>query len=99
RGGRAGRSGGAGSGDCDKRKGAEQDGGAHGEDAMGGLTGRTALVTGAARGSGAAAARRLATEGVRVVLADLDGPGVSALADEIGQVAIRADVTRAEDIE
>jgi meso-butanediol dehydrogenase/(S,S)-butanediol dehydrogenase/diacetyl reductase len=69
------------------------------EDAMGGLTGRTVLITGAARGIGAASARRLAGEGARLVLADLDGSGVNALAAELGQVAIRADVTRAEDIE
>jgi NAD(P)-dependent dehydrogenase (short-subunit alcohol dehydrogenase family) len=66
---------------------------------MGGLTGRTVLITGAARGIGAASARRLAGEGARLVLADLDGPGVNALAAELGQVAIRADVTRPEDIE
>ena len=66
---------------------------------MGGLTGRTVLITGAARGIGAASARRLAGEGARLVLADLDGSGVNALAAELGQVAIRADVTRAEDIE
>jgi NAD(P)-dependent dehydrogenase (short-subunit alcohol dehydrogenase family) len=66
---------------------------------MGGLTGRTVLITGAARGIGAASARRLAGEGARLVLADLDGSGVNALAAELGQVAIRADVTRTEDIE
>src|SRR6188508_2800738 len=66
---------------------------------MGGLTGRTVLITGAARGIGAASARRLAGEGARLVLADLDGSGVNALAAELGQVAIRADVTRPEDIE
>ena len=65
---------------------------------MGSLAGRTALVTGAARGIGAASARRLAEEGARVVLADADGTGAETLAAELGQVAIRADVTRAEDI-
>jgi meso-butanediol dehydrogenase / (S,S)-butanediol dehydrogenase / diacetyl reductase len=63
------------------------------------LEGRTVLITGAARGIGAACARRLATEGARLVLADLDGAGAETLAAELGQVAIRTDVTRREDVE
>jgi 3alpha(or 20beta)-hydroxysteroid dehydrogenase len=48
------------------------------------LAGRVALVTGAARGMGAAAARRFAAEGARVVLADvLDDEG-AAVAAELG---------------
>ena len=65
---------------------------------MGQLDGRTVLITGAARGIGAACARRLAGDGARLVLADLD-PGVEKVAAELGQVAVRADVTRREDIE
>lgn len=63
------------------------------------LTGRTVLITGAARGIGAACARRLAGEGARLVLADLDGPGVEKLAAELDQVAVRADVRRRPDVE
>src|SRR5947207_1865265 len=66
---------------------------------MGQLDGRTALITGAARGIGAACARRLAAEGARLVLADQDGAGVEKLAAQLGQVGVRADVTRHADIE
>lgn len=47
------------------------------------LKGRSAVVTGAARGIGAAVARRLAEAGARVILADLDGKGARAAAAEI----------------
>ena len=63
------------------------------------LTGRTVLITGAASGIGAATARRLAGDGAKLVLADLDDPGVEKLAAELGQVAVKADVTRDADIE
>jgi NAD(P)-dependent dehydrogenase (short-subunit alcohol dehydrogenase family) len=50
---------------------------------MGSLQGRTALITGAARGIGAETARRLAAQGVRLVLTDLDEVGLKALATEL----------------
>jgi NAD(P)-dependent dehydrogenase (short-subunit alcohol dehydrogenase family) len=48
------------------------------------LSGRRALVTGAARGIGAAIVRALAGAGVRVAIADLDIAAAQALAAEIG---------------
>jgi len=63
------------------------------------LTGRSVLVTGAASGIGAASSRRLVDEGAEVLLADLDGPGVEKLAGELGQTAVRADVTRPDDVD
>ena len=66
---------------------------------MGNLNRRTVLITGAASGIGAASARRLAADGAQLLLADLDGPGVEKLAAELGQAAVRADVTRDEDVD
>ncbi len=65
------------------------------------LKGRTALVTGAARGIGLAIATRFVTEGARVALVDLDRAGVEAAATRLGAAAfgVVADVTRAEDVE
>jgi 3-oxoacyl-[acyl-carrier protein] reductase len=48
---------------------------------------RTAVVTGAARGLGAAIARRLHDDGDRVVLADLDAEGGERVAAELGEPA------------
>jgi 3-hydroxybutyrate dehydrogenase len=49
------------------------------------LTGRTALVTGAAHGIGAACARRLGDAGAHVVLVDLDVEGLHATVADLEQ--------------
>lgn len=51
---------------------------------MGRVEGKVAIITGAAKGLGAADARRLAAEGAIVVLADVDDAAGEALAAEIG---------------
>lgn len=51
------------------------------------LDGKTALITGAARGQGAAAARRFVAEGARVIIADVNDDAGKALADELGEAA------------
>lgn len=52
---------------------------------MGRLAGKVALVTGAARGIGQGIARAFADEGALVWITDIDGPGVDALARELGE--------------
>lgn len=58
-----------------------------------------AIVTGAGRGLGAAIARRLHEEGLRVVLCDIDRPALDAVTAELAQgaVAVTMDVRRPDD--
>jgi 3-oxoacyl-[acyl-carrier protein] reductase len=63
------------------------------------FAGQNAVVTGGASGIGAATARRLASEGAHVVIADLDAAKAGELATEIGGTAVRCDVTSVEDVE
>ncbi len=62
------------------------------------ISGLTVVVTGAARGIGAATAELLASRGAIVALGDLDGPLVEQVAERIGRGAVGAhlDVTSAD---
>jgi 3-hydroxybutyrate dehydrogenase len=57
------------------------------------LTGRSALVTGAASGIGRACAERLARAGAVVTVLDLNGDAAKEVADEIGGEAMQADLS------
>jgi NAD(P)-dependent dehydrogenase (short-subunit alcohol dehydrogenase family) len=50
------------------------------------LEGKVAVVTGAAGGLGGGSARRLASEGARVIAVDIDEDGAARVAEEIGAV-------------
>jgi NAD(P)-dependent dehydrogenase (short-subunit alcohol dehydrogenase family) len=69
--------------------------------ALRGLAGKVTIVTGAASGIGAGAARRLAEEGAAVVLVDQDGAGAEELAQSLDgeSLVVEADVSREEDVE
>jgi NAD(P)-dependent dehydrogenase (short-subunit alcohol dehydrogenase family) len=62
------------------------------------INGASAIVTGAASGIGAAAARLLAARGAIVVVADLQADKGEALAREIGGVFAQVDVTQTDQI-
>src|SRR5258708_25334464 len=62
------------------------------------LVGKTALVSGGARGSGLAISERLAAEGACVVLVDIDGATVKLQSERMSQaglstLALEVDVT------
>ena len=67
------------------------------------LLGKSAVVTGAAAGIGRATAELFAREGARLVLADINTDGLSALRDSLGDVTsdiavVTADVSQPDDV-
>jgi NAD(P)-dependent dehydrogenase (short-subunit alcohol dehydrogenase family) len=69
---------------------------------MKGLSGKVAIVTGGGSGLGEAIARRLASEGVKVVISDIDLTSAERVAKEIAAAggtasAVKEDTSRAED--
>ena len=63
------------------------------------LAGRVAVVTGGGSGIGLASTRRLAAEGARVVVADIDEQAGKAAADEVDGLFVRVDVTDEAEVE
>jgi NAD(P)-dependent dehydrogenase (short-subunit alcohol dehydrogenase family) len=63
------------------------------------LNGHAAIVTGGASGLGAATAHALARAGVKVACLDVDLDAARAVADKIGGLAVRCDVTDADQSE
>jgi NAD(P)-dependent dehydrogenase (short-subunit alcohol dehydrogenase family) len=62
------------------------------------LQGAGTIVAGGASGLGAATARALAERGARVAIADLNEENAHAVADEIGGVAFKTDVTSEDEV-
>jgi NAD(P)-dependent dehydrogenase (short-subunit alcohol dehydrogenase family) len=62
------------------------------------LQDRVAVITGAASGIGLATARRLAAEGARVVVADVDEQAGKEAADAVGGMFVQTDVTSDDDV-
>ncbi len=65
------------------------------------LSGKSALITGAASGFGAEIARSFAREGAKVTIVDLNEEGAAQVAAEIGPaaIAVKGDVTSRADTE
>src|SRR5258708_15592539 len=67
------------------------------------LSGKVAVITGAARGIGRACAERFLHDGVKVVISDIDADGLARTASELGRPndlrAVQADVAKRADVD
>jgi NAD(P)-dependent dehydrogenase (short-subunit alcohol dehydrogenase family) len=70
-----------------------------GDTGMKRLDGQRAVITGAANGIGKAIAEKYAQEGAKLILADIDEAGVTAVASATGGIAVRTDVSRKAEID
>ncbi|SES93182.1 glucose 1-dehydrogenase [Paracoccus homiensis] len=62
------------------------------------LQDKVAIVTGGGSGFGAGIARKFAAEGARVVVADINGEAAAGIADQLGGMAVQADVSDADSV-
>ena len=62
------------------------------------LEGKTAIVTGGGSGFGAGIVRKFATEGARVMVADINGDAAEAVAAEVGGIAQVCDVSSSQSV-
>jgi NAD(P)-dependent dehydrogenase (short-subunit alcohol dehydrogenase family) len=62
------------------------------------LLDRVAVVTGAGSGIGLASARRMASEGAKIAVVDIDGETGKAAAEEVGGLFVQADVTAEDEV-
>jgi len=62
------------------------------------LDGRVAVVTGGGSGIGLASVRRMADEGARIVVADIDLEAGAKAASEVNGLFVRTDVTSEDDV-
>jgi 3-oxoacyl-[acyl-carrier protein] reductase len=62
------------------------------------FSGRTAIVTGGARGIGRALGEFFSSHGARTFVADMDEEAVSGTAEEIGAVGVRCDVSDTDSV-
>lgn len=63
------------------------------------LSGKTALVTGAASGFGRGIAEKFVAEGARVLIADINAEAAQAVADALGQPFCKVDVSDAASVQ